>query len=68
MSTHGAIYGIAELSGPYDLSKACPGGWAEVKTETSFLNGLADRITYGIYNPQTVTVKCAAAAKSSPAH
>jgi hypothetical protein len=55
----GLIVGIAELSGPYDLSKICPNGWAEIKTETSFLNGLVQAVTWGIYNPQTVTVRCA---------
>jgi hypothetical protein len=55
----GFIYGIVELSGPYDLSRVCPNGWAEIKTETSFLNGLVQFITWGIYNPQSVTVRCA---------
>jgi hypothetical protein len=36
---HGVVYGIAELSGPYDLEKVCPDGWSEITTETSFLNG-----------------------------
>jgi hypothetical protein len=57
----GLVWGIAELSGPYDLAKACPGGWAEIKTETSFLNGLVEAVTSGIYAPQTVTVRCATA-------
>ena len=55
----GLIYGIVELSGPYDLSKICPNGWAEIKTETSFLNGLVQSVTNGWYNPQSVTVRCA---------
>lgn len=57
---HGVVLGIAELSGPYDLSEMCPNGWAEISTRTSFLNGIVDAITSGIYNPQTVTVRCAA--------
>lgn len=60
---HGLVWGIAELSGPYDLQKACPDGWSEIKTETSFVNGFVQAVTYGIYAPQTVTVRCAAAAK-----
>jgi hypothetical protein len=56
----GVVWGIAELSGPYDLSEICPNGWAEITTETSFVNGLVDGITSGIYNPQSVTVRCAA--------
>jgi hypothetical protein len=55
----GLVAGIAELSGPYDLSKICPNGWAEIKTETSFLNGLVQLVTWNLYNPQSVTVRCA---------
>jgi hypothetical protein len=60
---HGVVYGIAELSGPYDLEAACPAGWAEITTETSFANGFVDAITYGIYSPQRVTVRCALPSK-----
>ena len=56
---HGVIWGIAELSGPYDLKKICPNGWAEVTTETSFLNGLLTSLTSSIYTPQSVTIRCA---------
>jgi hypothetical protein len=55
----GLIYGIVELSGPYDLSRICPNGWAEIKTETSFVNGFVQWVTFNIYNPQAVTVRCA---------
>jgi hypothetical protein len=55
----GVVYGIAELSGPYDLEAICPQGWSEIKTETSFLNGFVDAVTSGIYNPQNITVRCA---------
>ena len=54
---HGVIWGVAELSGPYDLKTLCPNGWAEVKSETSFVNGLLDAITSGIYAPQSVTIR-----------
>jgi hypothetical protein len=56
----GLVYGIAELSGPYDLSKVCPQGLATIHTETSFLNGLVQGLTLQIYNPQSVTITCAA--------
>lgn len=62
---HGLVWGIAEVSGPYDLEAICPGGWAEIKTETSFLNGLVEAVTSGIYSPQTVSVRCAAGASSA---
>jgi hypothetical protein len=61
----GIIFGLAELSGPYDLSRVCPNGWAEIKTETSFVNGLVQWVTFNIYNPQTVSVRCASG--SAPA-
>lgn len=56
---HGLFWGIAELSGPYNLSEICPQGWAEVETETSFLNGLLYSLSSGVYTSQTVTVRCA---------
>jgi hypothetical protein len=55
---HGVIWGIAELSGPYNLKQICPNGWGEVKTETSFVNGLLNYLTSGIYAPQSVTIRC----------
>jgi hypothetical protein len=55
----GFVFGIAEVSGPHDLQTACPNGWAEIETETSFLNGLVQFFTWGwIYNPQTVSIAC----------
>jgi len=57
---HGFVGGTSEASGPYQLSKICPDGWAEIETETSFSNGLLDVVTFGLYNPQTVEVKCEA--------
>ena len=57
---NGVVFGIAELSGPYDLQKVCPRGWAQVHTETDFLAGLVTALTLNIYTPQRVTVSCAA--------
>ena len=57
---NGVVYGIAELSGPYDLSKVCPQGWSQIHTETDFLTGLVTAITFDIYTPQRVTIRCAA--------
>lgn len=64
---HGVAWGMAELSGPYNLEQVCPSGWSELKTEASFANGFVDAATSGIYSPQTVTVRCAAPAAASPA-
>jgi hypothetical protein len=57
---HGLFWGLAELSGPYDLKRICPEGWAEVETETSFINGLLHYLTSGVYASQTISVRCAA--------
>ncbi len=63
---HGLVWGIAEVSGPYNLQEVCPEGWSEIKTETSFLNGLVEMVTGGIYSPQTITVRCAAGGEGPP--
>jgi len=56
----GVVYGLAELTGPYDVSKVCPRGWAEIHTETPFPQGLVQVLTFNLYNPQGVTIRCAA--------
>jgi hypothetical protein len=55
----GFVGGTQEASGPYDVSELCPQGWSEIKTETSFANGLVELMSLHIYNPQTITVTCA---------
>jgi hypothetical protein len=62
---HGLVWGVAEVSGPYSLKEACPQGWGEVQTQTSFLNGFTEVVTFGIYAPQTVTVRCTTARQAS---
>ena len=55
---HDVIYGLAEISGPVRLDRVCPSGVAQVQQETSFINGLVQWITGGLYNPQEVTIYC----------
>jgi Bor protein len=55
---HGLVFGLAELSGPYDLSKVCPKGWAEIHTETTFLQTFITIATINVYAPQNVTIRC----------
>ena len=55
----GLVFGLAELSGPYDLSKICPQGWSQIHVETPFVQGLVTAITANIYTPQGVTIRCA---------
>lgn len=64
---HGAVLGIAEISGPYDLQEICPDGWASISTKTSFVNGFVELVTGSVYNPQTVTVVCAVHAPKATA-
>lgn len=55
---HDLIYGLAEISDPVDVPKICPNGHARIESQTSFVNGLVEFLTLGIYNPQTVTITC----------
>jgi hypothetical protein len=55
----GFLTGGLDASGDYELKKLCPDGWAEIETETSVLNEVVELVTYRVYAPQTVTVRCA---------
>jgi hypothetical protein len=57
---NGFVGGTEESSGPYRLEQLCPHGWSEIKTHTSFGNGLLEIVTLHLYNPQTIDVTCAA--------
>jgi Bor protein len=56
---HGGIFGLLEFSDPVPLSQLCEAGVAYIDEETTFLNGLVQQLTRGLYTPQTVTVYCA---------
>lgn len=62
---HGVVFGVGEISGPYDLREECPQGWAEIKTETSFTNVVAEVFSASAYTPQTVTLRCSAVADTA---
>lgn len=54
------VYGLV----PPPLVEAaaqCPNGVAKVQTQHSFLNGLVQFLTFGIYTPIQIDVTCAAA-------
>jgi hypothetical protein len=53
---------VAGLVPPATVETAarCPDGVARVETQLSFLNMLANVVTFGIYSPMTITVQCAA--------
>ncbi len=57
------VYGLAEGSDPVDVKQICPEGVARIESEETFVNGLVNVLTIGIYNPQEVTVTCVASSK-----
>lgn len=64
---HGFIAGMVEVGGNYNLDRICPQGWAEIKTETSFVNVVVTAVTMGVYTPQSVTIKCSLVPVQQPA-
>lgn len=57
---HGFLWGLVPPSTVETASK-CPNGVAQVETQQSFLNMVANILTSGIYSPMQITVTCAAA-------
>jgi hypothetical protein len=43
----------------YDLSRACPHGWAEIRIEPDPFTLLASAMTLSLYSPSRITVVCA---------
>ena len=48
---HNVVFGLVEVSQPENASKACPDGFALVKSEQSFVAGLVNVLTLSHYNP-----------------
>ena len=55
---HSFIYGLVPPS-TVEAEEACPNGVAVVETRLSFLNQVANFVTFGIYSPMQITVTCA---------
>jgi len=56
---HDGVVGLVEFSPPMDLSKQCPGGtWQSVQVQRSFIQGLVQAITFGLYTPWDTNVQC----------
>ena len=66
MWKHSWIYGLVPPS-VVEAQSECENGVARVETQQSFLNGLVNVLTGGIYTPMTVIVTCAADDMSSAA-
>jgi len=43
---------------PVETASKCPNGVSKVETQHSFLNMVANVLTFGIYTPMTITVTC----------
>jgi Bor protein len=61
---HSFIYGLVPPKVVESAAK-CPNGAATVETMHSFLNGLVQAITWGIYTPITIKVTCASGGRAS---
>ncbi|MCH8487952.1 MAG: Bor family protein [Candidatus Cyclonatronum sp.] len=50
-----------------NVAQQCSSGVASVETKLSFLNLVANAITFGLYSPMHITVTCAASSAEIPA-
>lgn len=55
----GFVFGLVPPS-TVETAAKCPTGVAKVETQQSFLNMLANGLTWGLYTPMSITVTCAA--------
>lgn len=55
----GFLFGTVRGVGRYDLRRACPQGWAEIRVEPDPFTLLAGVVTLFFYSPSRVTVVCA---------
>ncbi|HYJ10353.1 MAG TPA: hypothetical protein VEX18_15120 [Polyangiaceae bacterium] len=55
----GFLFGAIRGMDRYDLGRACPHGWAEIRVEPDPFTLLAGAVTLFIYSPSRVTVVCA---------
>jgi hypothetical protein len=61
---HCFIFGLVAPE-TVNTASSCPNGVAKVETQHSFLNMLAQFITFSLYTPMTITVTCASAGRGS---
>lgn len=55
---HGFVYGLVPPA-TVEAQSQCTSGVARVETEHSFLNMVAQFLTFGLYSPLHITVTCA---------
>jgi hypothetical protein len=63
---HSFVAGLVPIE-TVETASECPNGVAKVETEHSFLNMVANALTFGIYTPMSITVTCAAGAMEEAA-
>jgi hypothetical protein len=49
-----------------DAAEECPSGVSRVESQLSFLNMVANVVTFGIYSPMQIDVQCAAGSAMGP--
>jgi hypothetical protein len=59
----GWIYGLVPPS-TVNTAAECPNGVSRVETQRSFVNQLVGALTFGIYSPMQINVKCASASRA----
>ncbi|RYZ08941.1 MAG: hypothetical protein EOO73_06520 [Myxococcales bacterium] len=55
----GFLFGTVRGKEPYDLSRLCPNGWAEIRVAADPFTVLAGAVTLFMYSPSRITVVCA---------
>lgn len=55
---HSFLYGLVPPS-EVNVAQQCGSGVSRVETQHSFLNMVANAVTFGIYSPMTIRVTCA---------
>ena len=59
----GWIFGLVPPA-TINAASECPNGVSRVETQQSFVNGLVGILTWGIYTPMQINVKCASESRA----
>ena len=62
---------VIRIDKPYDIGRACPGGWGMIEIDTTFVDGVLDVLGsmaagLPIYQAKTVTLHCAGGPVKAP--
>lgn len=53
------LFGTTAGEGPYELSRICPSGWAEIHIAPDFFTTVLTVTTLFLYTPNRLTIVCA---------